>query len=126
VLAVAVLGSVALFHFGAEVRLRVEPLGLPAAAVADLQTEAARLGEASVPISVPSGQRQEVEMVLRGAFVDTYRLMMLLCMALAAISAVLSAFMIGKRGIQPAEERKKELLSRNSRSIRPVSQETRR
>jgi MFS family permease len=126
VLAVAVLGSIALFHFGAEIRLGAEPLGLPAAAVADLQIEAARLGEASVPTSVPAGQRQEVDMVLRGAFVDTYRVMMLLCMALAAISALLSAFMVGNRRVQPTGEKEKGLLSRNPRSIRPVSQGTRR
>ena len=126
VLAVAVLGSVALFHFGAEVRLRAEPLGLSAAATADLLAEAARLGEASVPTSVPSEQRQEVDMVLRGAFVDTFRLMMLLCMALAAISAVLSAIMVGKRRVQLAGGKKRGLLSGNRRSIRPVSQEIRR
>jgi EmrB/QacA subfamily drug resistance transporter len=124
VLAVAVLGSVALFHFGAEVRLRAEPLGLAAAVTADLQTEAARLGEASVPTRVTSEQRQEVDMVLRGAFVDTYRLMMLLCMALAAISAVLSALMVGKRRAQPAGE--KRLLPGNPRSIKSVSQGARR
>jgi hypothetical protein len=126
VLAVAVLGSVALFHFGAEVRLRAEPLGLPAAATADLQTETARLGEASVPSSVPSEQRLEVDTVLRGAFVDTYRLMMLLCMALAAVSAVLSALMIGKRQVQLAGGKKRGLPSGKHRSSRPVSQGARR
>jgi EmrB/QacA subfamily drug resistance transporter len=125
VLAVAVLGSVALFHFGAEVQVRAEPLGLPAAAMTELQTEAARLGEASVPTSVPSGLRQEVDMLLRAAFVDTYRLMMLLCMALTTISAVLSAIMLGKqRVVLPTEEKK--LLSGSQGSIRTVSQGARR
>ncbi|UCF98563.1 MAG: MFS transporter [Spirochaetaceae bacterium] len=120
VLAVAVLGSVALFHFGTEVQARAESLGLPAAAMVELQTEAARLGEAAVPPSVPSGQRQEVDMVLRAAFVDTYRLMMLLCMALAAVAALLSALLIGKQRVQPAGEKK--LLSGTHRSIKPVSE----
>ena len=126
VLAVAVLGSVALFHFGAEVRLRAEPLGLTATAVADLQSETARLGEASVPSSVPSEQRQEVDMVLRSAFVDTFRLMMLLCMALAAVSAVLSAFMVEKRRTQLAGGQKRALSAGDHRPMRPVSRGVRR
>jgi hypothetical protein len=122
VLAVAVLGSVGLFHFTAEVQRRAAPLGLSAAAMTDLNAEAARLGEASVPASVPAGLRQEVGGILRTAFVDTYSLMMLLCMILAAISAVLAALLVeGRR--RPGVKR---LLSRDRRPVRTVSEGARR
>jgi len=122
VLAVAVLGSVALFHFSAEVRVQAEPLGLSAAAMTDLSTEAARLGEASVPASVPSGLRREVDAVLRSAFVDTYKLMMLMCMALAGISAVLATLLVETQR-QPGGKR---LRSGDHPPVRPVSQGARR
>ena len=124
VLAVAVLGSVALFHFGAEVRTAAAALDLPAAAVVDLQSEAARLGEATVPGSVPSQQVKEVDTVLRAAFVDTFRLMMLLCMAMAAAAAVLGALLVEKQRMRLPED--KQLLSGDRRPIRTVSQEVRK
>jgi MFS family permease len=122
VLAVAVLGSVALFHFSAEVRIQAEPLELSAAAMTDLSAQAARLGEASVPTSVPTGLRQEVDTVLRSAFVDTYRLVMLMCMVLAVISAVLATLLVETQR-QPGRKR---LLSGNRPPVRPVSQGARR
>jgi EmrB/QacA subfamily drug resistance transporter len=97
VLAVAVLGSAALFQFRVEVRLRAQPLGLPPVAVAELRAEAAKLGQASVPVSVPPGQREAVQKLLRASFVDTIQGMMRLCTALAAAGAVLSALLIGGR-----------------------------
>jgi hypothetical protein len=124
VLAVAVLGSVALFNFSKEVRLLTEPIGLPAVAMAELQIEAARLGEASVPSSVPAALRQEVQMALRAAFVDTYKLMMLLCMALAAISALFAALHVEKQRVK--QPRGKRLLSGNCRPVKAVSQGVRR
>jgi MFS family permease len=124
VLAVAVLGSVALFNFGAEVRTGTAALELPVAAVADLQSEAARLGEAAVPGSVPSQQKQEVDRVLRAAFVDTFRLMMLLCMALAAASAIVAVLMVEKQRVQQSDA--KRLVSGNSRPIRTVSEGVRK
>jgi EmrB/QacA subfamily drug resistance transporter len=124
VLAVAVLGSIALFHFSTEIRVQAEPLGLPSSVMTELQGEAARLGEASVPSSVPTTARQEVEMVLRTAFVDTYKLMMLMCMALAMVSALLAAILIGR---QPAKEAGvRRLFSGDRGPIRPVSQGVRK
>lgn len=122
VLAVAVLGSVALFYFSAEVRIQAEVLGLPAAVMTDLSGEAARLGEASVPASVPIALRQEVDTVLRRAFVDTYKLIMLMCMALAGISAVLATLLVEKKR-QPDGKR---LLSGHHRPVGPISQGARR
>jgi EmrB/QacA subfamily drug resistance transporter len=101
VLAVAVLGSITLFHFRTEIRAQAEPLGLSSSVMKDLQGEAARLGEASVPSSVPAAARQEVHAALRTAFVDTYKLIMQLCMTLAVVSALLAAVLVGR---QPERE----------------------
>jgi hypothetical protein len=102
VLAVAVLGSLALFHFRAEIGARADSLQMPQAAVRQLQDEAAKLGEASVPPGVPRSERQAAAQLLRSSFVDTVQLMMRLCMALAAAGAVLSAILVG-RGRRRAE-----------------------
>jgi hypothetical protein len=55
---------------------------------------------------------------------DTIQLMMLLCMALAGLSSLLSALMVGKRKAQ--REEGKRLLPGKQRSIRPVSQGVRK
>jgi MFS family permease len=102
VLAVAVLGSLALFQFRAEIGARADSLQMPQAAVRQLQDEAAKLGEASVPPGVPHSERQAAAQLLRSSFVDTVQLMMRLCMALAAAGAVLSAILVG-RGRRRAE-----------------------
>ncbi len=104
VLAIAILGSAALFAFGGSVRERSAQLVLPAQARADLEAQTAGLGQAAVPDSVPVELRPQVALVLRSSFVDTYRLMMLLCGGLAAVAAVLSALLVEKRPV-PQEER---------------------
>jgi EmrB/QacA subfamily drug resistance transporter len=126
VLAVAVLGSVALFNFGAQVRLRAEPLRLPASVAADLRAEAARVGEAAVPAGVPADQTRAVAELLRASFVDTYRLMMLLCMALAAVAAAVSALMVGDPRVEPARRKRASTLPRRPNGATPLSPETRR
>jgi hypothetical protein len=62
--------------------------------------------------------RQDVDAVLRAAFVDTYKLMMLMCMVLAGISAVLAALLV-QRQLQPEA---KQLRSGDRRPVRTVSQ----
>jgi hypothetical protein len=63
-------------------------------------------------------------MVLLTAFVDTYKLMMLMCMALAMVSALLAAILIGR---QPAKETGvRRLVSGDRGPIRPVSQGVRK
>ncbi len=94
VLAVAVLGSMALFVFSGEVERRATVIGLPAAARAELRAETARLGEAAVPPGVPPERAGEVRRLLHGSLVDTFRRMMALCAALAAVSVVMTVLFV--------------------------------
>jgi EmrB/QacA subfamily drug resistance transporter len=96
VLAVAVLGAVALFAFEQAVAQRTAAIELPAAARAALKKQAANLGQASVPAAVPGGQKAAVALALRRSFVDTYRLIIALCAALAAAAAVTAAALVEK------------------------------
>ncbi len=97
VLAIAILGAVALFAFEGSVQERAAALGLPQGALEDLRLQTARLGRAEVPPAVSPPMRDEVALLLRRSFVDTCRLMMLLCAALAAAGAVLSGLLVEQR-----------------------------
>jgi EmrB/QacA subfamily drug resistance transporter len=97
VLAVAALGAVALFSFSSAVTSRTAALALPAEARLNLQAETGRLGEASVPASVPADRAAEVGLGLRLAFVDAFRLVMILCAGLALAGALLARALVERK-----------------------------
>jgi MFS family permease len=94
VLAVAVLGSAALFAFAGAVQEQAAALGLPQQALDELRLQTARFGRAEVPDAVSAEMRGAVALLLRRSFVDTCRLMMLLCAGLAVAAAGLSWLMV--------------------------------
>ncbi len=95
VLAIAVMGSVALLTFAGRLEANARVIDLSPQMRQDLKNESARLGLAQVPIGVPAGQAPAVRQVIRLSFVQTYRLVMIICAALAWLSALMTLIFIG-------------------------------
>ena len=89
-LAVAVLGTLAVPLFATALAARLDSLRIPPDVRAALMAQAARLVEAQGP-SVAEPTRRLLEQAVTGAFVHTFRLVMLVCAALALASALCAA-----------------------------------
>ncbi len=105
VLALAVLGAVALTHFADQLHQRTQPLYLPPTAQTALAREAGKLGAAAVPAAVPVAQRPSVHTAIQEAFLHTYQRMLWVCAVLAAVSAGLAFWLV------PAGQRTAQLPS---------------
>lgn len=87
VLAVALLGVVALSTFAGSLEQRIAPLELPAAARAEIAAEQSRMADLQPPAGLPAGTAAAVETAVDEAFIDAFRNVMSLCAGLAVISA---------------------------------------
>jgi len=94
VLAIAIVGSVALIAFAGALDSRTAGLGLSVQAHSALLAEAGKLGEASVPEGVPPQQADAVAGSIKQSFVDAFRLVMFICAGLAWASAIAAAIFI--------------------------------
>ncbi|HEX9373195.1 MAG TPA: MFS transporter [Roseiflexaceae bacterium] len=94
VLAIAIVGAVALLVFARALEARTANLGLSDAARAELQRAAAQLGAAPVPKDVAPGQAAAVRLAIRLAFVDAFRVVVIVCAGLAWLSAAMAALLI--------------------------------
>jgi hypothetical protein len=97
VLAIAIVGSIALFVFAGSLRSKTQPMKLSPAERASVQAEAQKLAGASVPADISPADVPAVDTAIKLAFVDTYRLVMLVCAGLAWLSAGASASMVEAR-----------------------------
>jgi EmrB/QacA subfamily drug resistance transporter len=97
VLAIAVVGAAALSLFSNALRARTTPLDIADAARTALAAEASRLGAAAVPAQVAPEKVGEVQNAIRLAFVDTFKVVMLICAALAWIGAALAGVFVERR-----------------------------
>ncbi len=97
VLAIAIVGALALFAFAGALEARTADFELSSAARTALRAEASRLGAASVPADVAPGHVGAVETAIRLAFVDTFRLVMFVCAGLAWLSAIMTALLVKSR-----------------------------
>jgi hypothetical protein len=91
------VGGAALFLFSNSLRARTTPLNIADTARAALSAEAPRLGAASVPAEVSRDKVGEVQTAIRLAFVDTFKVVMLICAALAWIGAALAGVFVERR-----------------------------
>jgi EmrB/QacA subfamily drug resistance transporter len=89
-LAVAALGSLAVPLFAAALAARLDGLRVPPDVRAALLAQAARLVEAQVP-PADEPTRRLLKQAVADAFVHTFRLVMLVCAALALASALCAA-----------------------------------
>src|SRR5262249_15489975 len=90
-LAVAVLGTLAVGGFGPALEARVAAVAGPPAVRAALMAQIPRLVEAQVPPGVDEATRRLLERAVADSFVHTFRLVMLVCAALALASALCAA-----------------------------------
>ena len=97
VLAVAILGGIALLTFRQALEARSTELALVAEAKHSLMTEAARLGDAKVPDNLSQPARAGAELAIKLAFIDTFGLLSWLGAGLAWLGTLL-AFLGIKRG----------------------------
>jgi EmrB/QacA subfamily drug resistance transporter len=97
VLVIAVVGSAALMLFSGALQARTSGIDISPAARMALAAEAPRLGAASVPPEVTPDKAPVVLMGMRLAFVDMFRVVMLICTALAWVGAALGGIFIEKR-----------------------------
>jgi EmrB/QacA subfamily drug resistance transporter len=94
VLAVAILGSMALTTFNAGVQERIQGIQLSPQARAAVQAQARAYGQAQVPPEVPPEHVDEIRAALRGALIDSNRRVMVISAGLGALSAVMAALLV--------------------------------
>ncbi len=104
VLAIAVLGAIALIAFRANLTANIAELNLPTPARAALEAEAANLGGAQVPSTLDAPTAQAVAQAIDLAFVATFRVLAAIAAGLAWLSAILAAVLIEPRLSVPADE----------------------
>ncbi len=97
VLAIAIMGSIALISFNNSALDRISDMELPSGVRYELEKEVSKFGDAGVPESVPAEFFPEIDRSLKYAFVDTFRLLMYICAAMAWISAGLAALLVKPR-----------------------------
>ena len=97
VLAIAVIGALALSIFGRELARNSRALAIDPAARSALVEEAGNFGAASVPAAIPLSSAPAAELAIKNSFSSAFRVVMLLCAALAWLSSLSAALMIGAR-----------------------------
>lgn len=95
-LAVALLGTVAVGVFGAALDRHLADRQAPPELRRVLDAQAAKLFEAEVPRQVQGEQRQVIERALDESLVQSFRVAMLVCAGLALLSALCAAPAIGR------------------------------
>lgn len=98
VLAVAILGSVALVMFGQSLDNRTRDLPLSDAARLELRAEARSLAAAQPPAVLTDALALEVQTAIRWSFVDAFRLVVVIAGALGWLGALLAALTIERKG----------------------------
>jgi EmrB/QacA subfamily drug resistance transporter len=91
VVAIALLGPVALLTFQLSLDARVTPLNLPAAIQSQLVAESPRLAEARVPETLDSATTAAVGTAIQMAFIDMFRVVSLLAAGLSGLGAIIAA-----------------------------------
>lgn len=99
VLAIAIVGAIALLVFASALQAHTAIINLPNAARIALASEAAQLGEATVPSQVPPESTSLVSNAIKLAFVDTFNLVMVICTGLAWLAALMAGLLVESRPV---------------------------
>jgi EmrB/QacA subfamily drug resistance transporter len=97
VLAIAIVGSVALIAFSGDLSQRTSSLSLSTQAHQALMAEAGKLGAASAPAEAGPRNALAITSSIKQSFADTFRIVMFICAGLAWTSAAAAAFLIEPR-----------------------------
>jgi MFS family permease len=103
VLAIAVLGSVMMNTFGKQLDQRLAKISLTPEVVHSIQEERIKLAGLEVPASLDANTRAVVLEAVRSAFISGFRLVMLICAALAAAGAAIVWWLVPKLGRDPKD-----------------------
>ena len=93
-LAVALLGAIAVGMFGSALDQRMADLRVPAEVRRALENEVPKLAEAAVPPQVQGAKRQVLEQALNESFVRSFRVVMLIAAGLALVGALCAGLTI--------------------------------
>ncbi|MFL5402215.1 MAG: MFS transporter [Gemmatimonadales bacterium] len=93
-LSIAVFGLVAYDRFGRSLAHRLATAGVPAGVRQLLWRERGKLAALTIPHSLPEGLRTSLEHTVAAAFVDAFRVVMLLAAGLAVAAGVVAWFLI--------------------------------
>ena len=104
VLAIAIMGGLAITLFSQSLMVSPTVRSLPEDAQNQLAVESAKLAEASPPDSLTDAERDDVNQVIREAFTDAFNILMWVGAVLCFVSAVLSALLIEKEWRVPEEK----------------------
>jgi hypothetical protein len=96
-LAVALLGSIAVGVFRGALDQRLDRLQAAPEVRSALQAEVPKLAEARVPKSIARAEHQVLERALQESFVRSFRVVSLVAAALAALSAVVAWLTIHRK-----------------------------
>jgi EmrB/QacA subfamily drug resistance transporter len=96
-LAVALLGSIAVGVFGRALAQRLDRLQPATEVRSALQAEVPKLAEAAVPKNVATGERAALERALHESFVRSFKVVSLIAAALAALSAAVASLTIDRK-----------------------------
>ncbi|HEX3053646.1 MAG TPA: MFS transporter [Aggregatilineaceae bacterium] len=94
VLAIAVMGAIALGVFSAALTREAEAINLSGSEREALHDQAGELGNAEAPDSIAADQRPAVENAIQRAFVSTFRVLAVIGAALAWISAFVAGMLL--------------------------------
>ena len=96
-LAVALLGSIAVGVFGSALDERLDRLQVSSEVRSALQAEVPKLAEAKVPGQIAGARHEVLERALQASFVRSFRVVSLLAAALAALSAAVAWLTIQRK-----------------------------
>lgn len=105
-LAVALLGAIAVGEFGRALNDRLDRLHPSSEIRTALLAEVPKLAEAAVPPQVDPSQREPLRRALQESFVSSFRLASLIAAALAALSAVCAWLTIDRESKHSSHERR--------------------
>ena len=105
VLALAVLGAVALLHFGSLVMGSAASLPLTGSQRAALGAEVANLGNTTVPPGVTGRTAARLSTIIGHSFLVTYHLIVYLCAGSAWLAAIVSAVFLKRPRLVQRQER---------------------
>lgn len=97
VLAIAVMGGITLIVFSIILNGKVDALDLPESARTQLEAEAANLANATVPEQLDAEQAAAVQRAIDESFVNTFKVIMLICAGLSIKAGLLAALFVEPR-----------------------------
>ena len=93
--AIAALTAVAVWHFGGALDGELQARDVPPRLAGELAQRASRLAELEAPGGTPAPVAAVVSAAVASAYVDTFRLLALICASLAAASGTIAWFSMG-------------------------------